>query len=212
MTTPSHNPATEPSYTILAALSFDASGEWALLEASRLARHHPGSEVHVVHVVEEDSPAQDGATLGAINQQLTDAPQQMQRTIERLWTDDPRQITAHLRLGVPERSILQTAIDIDADMIVVGAQQANPKEQRGPHSTALGVCRSAHCPVLIAAPKNYAGEVRSEHIEATCPDCLTSRAESSGQRQWCTRHARHYIRRHTYEPSDRRRNALMPNS
>jgi nucleotide-binding universal stress UspA family protein len=212
MTMPSDNPAIAESYTILAAVSFDASGEWALLEAARLARHHPNSDVHVVHVVEEDSPAQDGEALSAINQQLTDAPQHIQRTVERVWTDDPRKITAHLRLGVPERSILQTAIDIAADLIVVGSRQANPKEQRGQHSTAFEVCRHAHCPVLIAVPKNYAGETRSEQIEAACPDCLTSRAESNGQRQWCTRHAKHYIRRHIYEPSDRRRNALMPNS
>ena len=122
MTAPIQNPGSNP-YVILAALSFDEPGNYALVEAARVAQLHDNAQLHVVHVVREEGEVESSGELVSLERRLAHAPAEIERRIERLIAEMPHQVTAHLRAGVPARSILQTAVDIGADLVVVGTHQ-----------------------------------------------------------------------------------------
>jgi nucleotide-binding universal stress UspA family protein len=211
MATPAFDGDGEPR-VILAALSMDETGEFALFEAARMARSLKGSDLHVVHVVEEDGHADSSLELLALEKRLSQAPGAIADTIDRLRDHLPGKVTAHVRAGRPSRSILQTAVDIDADVIVVGSHQRRRLEKLMLGSVAEEVARSARCPVLIALPKNYQGIAKSESIDPPCHDCIETRRASQRQQFWCERHRQKYAPPHVYEPTHDVpvRSAVMP--
>jgi nucleotide-binding universal stress UspA family protein len=205
--------STQPQpYIILAALALDETGELALREAARVAQQHPESELHLVHVVLEEAPATSALELVSLDTRLAAAPAQIQQYVEQVWSETPSKVVAHLRAGQPSRSILQTAVDINADIIVVGTHRRAGIKKLMLGSVAEQVLQHAHCPVLIALPKDYTGKAPSDMIQPACTDCLQVRKQSSGAQYWCERHSRSYHKPHVYEPSDaqRRPTSVMP--
>lgn len=200
---------TQP-YTILAALAFDETGELALREAARIAQQRPESELHLVHVVVEEAPATSALELVSLEQRLANAPGQIRQCVERTWAETPSKIVAHLRAGQPSRSICQTAVDINADVIVVGTHRRAGIRKLILGSVAEQVLQHAHCPVLIALPKDYSGKTPSDSIQPPCPDCVQLRQTTNGAQYWCERHSRTYQKPHVYEPSDTRPSSVMP--
>lgn len=201
-TTPSFENRANTPYLILAALSTDETGDFALFEAARVAAARPQSDLHVVYVAHADDTTQSN-DLVSLERELARAPAALDTQIQRLQAVLPARVTAHLRAGQPARSILQTAIDIDADLIVIGTHQRSRFETIFSGSVAERVLQYAHCPVLIAVPKNYDGETKSEIIEPPCPDCLATRHKTGNQSFWCERHSRAYNQPHVYDPSER---------
>jgi len=198
------------SYVILAALSTDETGEFALFEAARIAGLRPDSELHVVHVVDEEDGVEP-SDLVSLERRLARAPAALEQQIDRLQQVLPARVTAHVRAGLPARSILQAAVDINADLIVIGTHQPTRLESMIVGSVAERVLREAHCPVLVAVPKNYNGTAKSESIEPPCADCVVSRQQSQGRAYWCERHSRAYSQPHIYDPSNGARSvAVMP--
>jgi nucleotide-binding universal stress UspA family protein len=197
-------------YIILAALALDETGELALREAARIAQQRPGSELHLVHVVLEEAPASSASELVSLEQRLAAAPTQIRNYVEQIWSETPSKVVAHLRAGQPSRSILQTAVDINADIVVVGTHRRAGIKRLMLGSVAEQVLEHAHCPVLIALPKNYSGKSPSDMIQPPCPDCLQLRKATNGASYWCERHSRSYQKPHVYEPSDRRQTSVMP--
>jgi Universal stress protein family len=99
----------------------DESGEFALLEAANAATARANSELHVVHVIDEHgAAAESGDALVGLERRLAKAPATLERQITRLYEVLPTRVTAHVRAGQPARSILQTAIDVNADLLVSG--------------------------------------------------------------------------------------------
>ena len=197
-------------YIILAALALDETGELALREAARIAQQRPGSELHLVHVVLEEAPAASAMALVSLEQRLAAAPTLIRNYVEQVWTETPAKVVAHLRAGQPSRSILQAAVDINADIVVVGTHRRAGIKKLMLGSVAEQVLQHAHCPVLIALPKDYAGKSLSDTIQPPCPDCLEQRKATQGETYWCERHSRSYQKPHVYEPSDRRPSSVMP--
>jgi nucleotide-binding universal stress UspA family protein len=193
------DPANAP-YVILAAVSTDETGEFALFEAAHVAALHRGADLHIVHVENADETT-DSRDLIALERRLARAPAALEQQIQRLHDVMPARVTAHLRAGDPARSILQTAIDIRADLIVVGTHQHTRLETLFASSVAAQVLRQAHCPVLVVVPKNYNGASKSEVIEPPCSDCVAARRESRNRTFWCERHSRGYSQPHVYEPT-----------
>jgi nucleotide-binding universal stress UspA family protein len=190
-------------YVILAALALDETGEYALREAARIAQQRPGSELHLVHVVLEEDSNASASELVSLEHRLSEAPKRIQQYVEQIWSDTPSKVLAHLRAGQPSRSILQTAVDINADIIVVGTHRRAGLKKLMLGSVAEQVLQHAHCPVLIALAKDYSGKIASDVIQPACADCLSTRKSSNGEHFWCERHSRHYSKPHVYEPTDR---------
>lgn len=199
-----------PRYTILVGMAFDETDATALNEAARVAALQPNSELHVVHSVPEAAANTATEQLLSLDQSLQEAPREMERRVEALQASAPLRVVGHVRAGVPARAILQTAADLDADLIVVASHQRRGAKKLLLGSVATEVVQYARCPVLIAIPKDHSFESRSERVEPPCPKCLGIRAQSAGQAMWCEQHARSYLKPHVYEPSDRRRTSVMP--
>lgn len=209
MTSTSSSTPSQP-YIILAALALDDTGVLALREAARIAQQRPGSELHLVHVVLEEAAASSALELVSLEQRLAAAPAQIRNYVEQVWSDTPSKVIAHLRAGQPSRSILQTAVDINADIVVVGTHRRAGIKKLMLGSVAEQVLDHAHCPVLIALPKDYTGKSASDTIQPPCSDCVQVRKATHGESYWCERHSRSYQKPHVYEPSDRRPTSVMP--
>ena len=199
-------------YVILAAVAFDETGDHALDEASRVADRGGKSELHIVHVATENEPGELAGELLALNVRLSRIPELLQARIETLWVARARRVTAHIRVGIPARAILQTAADIGADLIVVGTHRRKGLEKLVLGSVAERVLHDAHCPVLVALPRDYAALARGSVIEPPCEDCLDMRRNTNNQKYWCERHSQTRMHPHIYEPSDRQRNSVMPSA
>jgi len=188
-------------YVILAAVAFDESGMNALHEAARCAQLRPDAELHLVHVLSEETASGAASELLALNAKLLGAPEQLRRLVDMLGLDRPFRVTAHLRAGQPSDCILQTAVDLDADLLVVGTRKRRGMEKLIFGSSTERVLRHAHCPVLVAMPKNHLRSTHTGTIDPPCTECLSMRCASSGNRFWCERHARTRMLVHIYEPS-----------
>jgi nucleotide-binding universal stress UspA family protein len=183
---------------VLVSLALDGTSDWALLEGARLARERDHAELHVVHAVSPDDDS-----LGALDRRLNDAPSEIERRIEALWVDgEPLQVIAHLGAGDPVKLILQTADDLEADVIVVGSHQRTGLKKLVLGSVAEQVLRGAHCSVMVALPRDYVGTQKLKHVDPPCPDCVTARKRSEAASYWCARHAKNYVTPHIYRPRE----------
>ena len=200
--------STLPSHAkILAAVAFDATGEQALLQALSLVAEHPSAELHVVHAVTSDLSGI--AAMSDTDAQLERAPALLRERIESAWRTRTAKVIAHIRPGNPVETILQVAVDIDADLLVVGSHRLRgiPKLVLG--SVAERVLHAAHCPVLVAVPKDYSAQARSPEVEPPCPDCLRTRRETANARFWCERHSKPYLQPHLYIPRTAERASVL---
>ena len=204
MTTANYVSDSNSPYVILVALSTDETGDLALYEAARIAASRPNSELHVVHVVEENGTAESDDEFVTLEHRLERAPTAIEGVVNRFQRSLPARVTAHVRAGEVWRSILQAAVDLNADLIVVGSHRRTRLEKMIVGSNAERVLRNAHCPVLVAVLKNYEGATKSQSIEPPCAECLVVRQETHGATFWCDRHRRAYTQPHVYSPSSGR--------
>lgn len=198
-----------PRYVILVGMAFDETDTPALREAARIAALRPHSELHVVHSVVEDGGSSATAELLSVDGRLQEAPLEMERRIQSLQAATPQRVVGHVRVGTPVRAILQTAADIDADVIVVGTHQRKGLKKLMLGSVAAQVLQDSHCPVLVAITKDHSGAVRSEQVDPPCPACLEARREANDSTVWCKQHSHGYLKPHVYEPSDMQRSSMM---
>lgn len=212
MTTSDTNerPAAKP-YRILIAVAFDSTADGALHEGVRLAAGHPGAELHVVHVSGEPGPLDATRTLIPTADGPESPDEALRRRIEAAWQQAGQlQVIAHIRSGPPATSVLQAAIDIAADIIVVGSHRRTGVKKLVLGSVAEQVLHAAHCPVLIVVAKDYSGTVASPTIEPACEECLATRAATANATFWCERHSRAYLQPHIYIPRDQPRSSVFP--
>jgi hypothetical protein len=100
-------------------------------------------------------------------------------------------VAAHFAIGNPWREIVQTATNIQADLILVGTHDRGGVARAILGSVAQVVARKAPCPVLVVRPKKPRHDDVPE-IEPPCPDCERAQAESGGKDLWCARHRGHH--------------------
>jgi nucleotide-binding universal stress UspA family protein len=211
MSSPDANPSASalPSHAkILAAVAFDVTGEQALLQALSLVAENPSTELHVVHVV--TSELSGIAAMRDTDSQLEQAPAVLRERIEQAWQKRPAaKVIAHIRPGPAVETILQVAVDIEADLLIVGSHRLRgiPKLVLG--SVAERVLREAHCPVLVAVPKDYSGQAHSPGVEPPCADCVRTRHETANARFWCERHSKPYLQPHLYVPRTEERASVL---
>jgi nucleotide-binding universal stress UspA family protein len=193
----------EPAYKILIATTFEPTADAALYEAIALSRKTSGAELHAVHVLTDPG----NERVAAAARRTEAVAEQLRSRIEAAWQHAGEiRVTAHLRAGDAAASILRTAIEIDADVIVVGSHRRTGLRKLILGSVAERVLHEAHCPVLIAVPKDYAA---IDHVAAACADCLSARAASANARFWCERHDRPSLRPHVYVPREDGRSSLL---
>lgn len=195
---------TSDRYVILAALQFDETGEVALQEAVRIARRDARSELHVVHVIAPSLVRHERTGEStAIQAQLARAPGKIREFVDRACQGTGLHVIAHVRSGTPLRVILQTAADLDADVLVLGTHtQRSALDRLVLGSVAQRVLQQARCPVMVAVPKAYAEQAARNEIEPPCEDCVAYQKETGDAHVYCERHSRARLRPHVYVPSD----------
>ena len=215
MSNASNAPSSQPvlrAYTILVADALDSVSELALLQGVSLATRTPGAELHLVHVPRQE-PVDEGAAFAVVKREQTyqAAAEELRRRVQRAWHQEGElQVIAHFRDGDAASAILQAAIDIDADVIVVGSHHRRGVAKVVLGSVAERVLHAARCPVYIALPKNHGDASASEHLDPACPDCLATRRASANATFWCERHSRPHLQPHIYVPRDESRNSAFP--
>jgi nucleotide-binding universal stress UspA family protein len=207
---PACSSAPPRTYKVLVAVAFEPTADAALQEGIALATRNPSSELHVVHAI-ADSLTLTGDSLAATAERMNEATEQLRRFVEAAWQQvGELRVIAHLRPGDPAAAIMQAAIDIDADVIVVGTHRRSGLRKLVLGSVAEQVLRGAHCPVLIALPKDYSGTSASPRVAPPCGDCLAARSQSGNAQFWCDRHSKPYLAPHIYVPRDQPRSSMFP--
>jgi nucleotide-binding universal stress UspA family protein len=188
----SPNPATPP-FTVVVGNDFSPASGYAFDQAARVARRIPGSDLHVVHVM-------DGAPDERRAKQLCDQLRAyLEEKVHALGGLEQQAVGVHVRGGNPARELAQLAKDVGADVLVVGAHKGPHLKQLFVGSVAERLLVAAPCPVFVAGPMPAAADdAHDPAIEPPCPDCHRARAATAGRQWWCARHAEHHAKAHSY--------------
>ena len=165
-------------FVILVAVAFDETGDSALETAARSTELHPGAQLHVIHVMPEQTADDVNGERFSFNARLARAPEQLRKRVEQVWAHKLIQVTGHIRAGNPAKCVLQAAVDLDADLIVVGTHKRTGVDKLVFGSVAERIVREAHCAVLIAVPKDHAQSTHGGGIESPCEKCGATRLSS----------------------------------
>src|SRR5690606_35150464 len=109
-----------------------------------------------------------------------------------------KRVVTHFRLGAAADQIVQLAVDLDADLIVLGTHGRTGLKRLMLGSVAQKVLKTARCPVYVTRPKDHSEVGEVPEIEPPCPDCVKARQDSNGAVMWCKRHSEPRIRPHRY--------------
>jgi nucleotide-binding universal stress UspA family protein len=184
---------------VLVGIDFSESSMEALSTAENLARAAPSAELHLVHAFALPSVPPDPQELfaraqNAFGGRLAAARERLDRMAAEA-THGISRVTGHVRIGSAATVIAELALDISADLIVVGTTQRTGVSRMLFGSAAEKIARVAPCPVLVVRRKEIPVW---EQIEPVCPDCAHVQQSTNGDTLWCARHSQHHARWHTY--------------
>ncbi len=194
-------------YRIVVGVDYTEACEAAVREALRLSNHRGDVALHVVHVLPRPvATALRAGAMGALGVDLQMAPERLKRYLldlsERMPTTGAQEIHLHVRVGDPAQVIHDVAVDVDADLVVVGTHCRRGLARVAVGNVAEALLRSAHCPVLVARPRDFLGLNPAERIEPMCPECATVFRETRGSKRWCEHHTRPHVAFHPYASSE----------
>jgi nucleotide-binding universal stress UspA family protein len=185
-------PPPNPRFVVLAAVNESSQEQEVVRVGANFARSIPGGELHLLHVVEDLPPpiALVPAPLG-LGISTTEIVKAARSRLDKLTSVARAQfggrIVEHLAAGSAWKQVLQLAIDLQADLLLVGTHGRTGVKRLVLGSVAEAVVRRASCPVIVVRPKDYHASVPPE-IEPACPDCLQAQRDTGGERLWCARH------------------------
>jgi nucleotide-binding universal stress UspA family protein len=191
---------------IVVGVDYSETGDLALIRAFELATAEPEVELHLVHVADVLGTLSDdygGQPYAKHSSRLTQhvTPKLVEFLQQHPGHKSPRRVVCHIRINEPAHEIAQLAVDLEADLIVVGTHGRRAVARLILGSVAELAVRLAPCPVLVVRPKALGVPV--PRIEPACPRCLQAREESGGAQLWCAQHRERHGQRHTYHQGDR---------
>jgi nucleotide-binding universal stress UspA family protein len=160
---------------IVVGVDLSDTGDHALRQAMKLCRWLPGSELHVANVIYVERSLHDADRIehlaSMLHARMDALREHVTRVCAPLKESAPftQETVFHVRLGEPADALHQVAVDCDADLIVVGTHARKGLEKLLLGSVAEALIRSAHLPVLVARPKDFAALHQSERPEPMRP-------------------------------------------
>ncbi len=207
-------PTTEKPYVIVVAVDYAGTGHMAFERALELAAEKPSAEVHVINVLpayqSSVAEADSGSLLGnlpSIKQAAEQLRTYVDARVAAFTTAHPEanvsktSLRVHQRLEIPSEEIAKLAVDVEADLVVVGTHGHRGLTHMILGSVAEATVRLAPCPVLVVRPKALPPSAPA--IQPPCPVCVETRRASAGKQYWCEQHSQHHGQRHTYHQGDR---------
>jgi nucleotide-binding universal stress UspA family protein len=185
-------PPPNPRFVVLAAVNESPSEQEVVRVGANFARSIPGGELHLLHVVEDLPPPMSlvpaPVGLGVTTTEIVGAARaRLDKVTAAARTQFGGRIVEHLAAGSAWKQVLQLAIDLQADLVLVGTHGRTGVKRMVLGSVAEAVVRRASCPVIVVRPKDYHASVPPE-IEPACPDCLRTQRDTGGERLWCAQH------------------------
>ncbi len=143
-------------------VDFGNAGDDAIVEALALLASGLLARVHVVHVLDPRDVVDDPEkpALATEEEVLERAPTILRERVDQVGcavgiSVDMSAVMTHARIGKAADTLLQVAVDYDADLIVVGTHGRRGFDRVLLGSVAETLVRKAKCPVLVARPKDY---------------------------------------------------------
>jgi nucleotide-binding universal stress UspA family protein len=138
-----------PLRTVLIGTSLGSESDQVVRAGLAVARK-AGARVVLVHAFQrEPLPVAVGAGPFLEREQIAFGNEELQRQIERLGIRAAELAGARAQVGAPHRVLTETAQQLGADLIVVGAIGAGPFAAELIGTTADRILRKASCPVLV---------------------------------------------------------------
>jgi len=143
-------------------------GDDAIVEGLTQLAADDASCLHVVHVVEAHKLIELPGAPELIKKEraVVDGTPLLRRRIQfdAVLNGVPyvaARIHTHVRVGHPIEEILQACVDFEADLLILGTHGRKGLQHLLIGSVTEQLVRQAHCPVLVARPKNYHGLPKS---------------------------------------------------
>ena len=165
---------------IVAATDGSPASKEAMAAAARFSSL-PGSELHLVHVLDPGEAAR-----------RPEAVPEGQALLESAAEAAGFEASLHIAVGIAWREIVQLAADLHADVVIVGTHDRSGLQRVILGSVAEQVVKKARCPVFVARPKDHSDAV--PEIEPPCVKCVAVQASSNGERLWCDQHSERHVR------------------
>jgi nucleotide-binding universal stress UspA family protein len=158
-------------YRVVVAIDFTETSLPAFGQALRLVRAHRGAELHLVHVISKAPPS--GNEIALNDERLDDAYRRLRTFVfdhgSATHRDADQEVWYHARIGDCAEAIHQVAVDVDADVIVVGTADKHGVERILLGSVAEQIVRMARVPVMVARRKDFQGLARTPVPEPARP-------------------------------------------
>ncbi|MEO6600086.1 MAG: universal stress protein [Polyangiaceae bacterium] len=194
-------------YVVVVGVDYSEVSRWALREAFSTAVTRSPSELHALHVESDAHPYPHADTPGSPDEVLSRSLQRLETFVTRellalqaAGEPLPPAVSTHVRVAAPGPEIAQFAVNVGADLIVVGTHGRSGLARLLLGSVAHSVVSLAACPVLVVRAKELADVPR---LEPACPRCVETRQQSASKELWCEQHRTKHGRRHTYHQTDR---------
>ncbi len=193
---------TEGRAVVLVGIDFSDTSRKALDTARAIARTQTEPELHLVHVLPTPGPVGPNEPTGLIETALTASLDRARDELDRLASEvlgDPGvRVGGHVRIGVPDHELVQAAVDLDADLIVIGTHGRTGLGRLLLGSVAEQVVRRAPCAVLTVKADTAA---LAPEVLPPCTECLATQRATKGKTLWCPQHAQKHPRAHVWHES-----------
>jgi nucleotide-binding universal stress UspA family protein len=142
-----------PPHVVLVAIDFSMLSRQALRWALDYAAHQP-CHLHTVHVIEKRWKRSDlRADLDALRAELVDVHDAAVAELSPLVAEEDRarvgSLHEHVSIGDPAGEIVGLAVELGADLIVVGSHGGDALRRMFTGSIAQKVVRDAGCAVVV---------------------------------------------------------------
>jgi len=160
---------------IVVGVDWSDTGDHALQHAVQLARLLPDTELHVTHVIPSDPGLHDARKLDEFAREIPSRLSDLRRHVTQVCAPPSGSPSFHLdtcfhiRIGKPASAIHQVAVDVDAQMIVVGTHGRTGVDKFMLGSIAEELVRTSRVTVVVARPKNFEGLSKSDRLEPARP-------------------------------------------
>ena len=167
--------STEAKSRIVVGADFSQTGDHALRHAVQLAKKWSRVQLHITHVIPAPQDLHDAKRIAALSTELRAKLDKLREHVTTLCAPPTPEETFtletvfHVRLGEPAAALHQVAVDVDADLIVVGTHGRRGMERLILGSVAQELISTAHLPVLVAHPKALDGMRKSERPDPPRP-------------------------------------------